>query len=64
MKGLTFVICTLLFVSCGDMWNEKRYDRGEFNQQREQVEDENDIIQVLPEEKESSDQTLAIPVYI
>jgi len=37
------------------MWNERRYDKGEFDQQREQVEDDNDILQVLPEEVEEAE---------
>lgn len=46
----TMALC--FFAGCGDMWNEKRYDEGEFDQQREQVEDDDDLIQALPEEAE------------
>tara|TARA_Y100000780_G_scaffold231707_1_gene258448 strand:+ start:226465 stop:226632 length:168 start_codon:yes stop_codon:yes gene_type:complete len=55
MKYLLLAMMGIFAFGCGDMWNEKRYDEGEFTQQREQIEDDNDIIQVLPEEKEESD---------
>ena len=51
MKTILLTLTTMLIASCGDMWNERRYDKGEFEQQREQVEDDNDMIQILPEEK-------------